>query len=1153
MDVKAIGDAIGNGISGFTALLASGSWIVIATLLLSSAWLLRSSTGKRLTKGLEETMFSNWRLALLGATGIVLSLASGWTTWDGMRNFTNEPLLSMMITFGIQGVMLIVAWLIGESFATGMSQGGAASKAGGIGRSAQAIGGAVFGTMLFIAAIALLFQTTGHADVRQIGATDIAMSKWADRLLIMVVGVSLVALFVLYSAGDLIKPYVQSSRIIIKNAVLWVMFLACMATSVFFSFDSLFTAIFPQSERVRAAELRAQNQVAGIIADIGTTIQTKQAQESEELFRSDGWKVYDRNLGDLARSSQGAERDIEAYFVQQMEARRSGIAQQQERIVSAQSSQAGLNSKKTTLTEEASRLKGERPSIAADLTEKKTELDNRSKSIDEKRVEAMAEDKGVEGTGKAGRGPVYRQRMDELAKMQDYVKIQDDRVRDAQKRLSTVDSRIAQIERELAQTDGDIAKLTGEAQTAEQRIKVAQDSRTGEDLPKVDPARVRLGFETSRTDFRQEPTGERLTRLQQLCTQLHGALSSAPATKDRVRGIDCDPKTAVEAAARLFALHDGQEAFAKQCAGGDKLNQLATADSLFGFARKCLADSGLPSKETDQLRTRINFIELNRDDKAHRFVVTWNAFQDGNRLAYLALAIAIAIDSLVFMSGLFGANAVRSPLSDVPSLKARSAQQLEAFIRSALGDEHERYDNAKLLLQNLRPSADPEYSLTIRLSDLNAIDAERIIPILNAGREIGAVAVQDQADELYLVRGELAQFLATFTEKEVARDADGPKRLSHKSTLSELDKTLRVALLPDVGANAELVLGFMHPIREDRGFMAEIRLQDVEWHDKQQGRHDLRIVRNALNAGATFDRIQRVGDNAAHYYVHGDFYKTLVRIRARLLSTTSQLPTIAGPGSGGGPLHGGSIRDRIARLGSEPPTVQIEDRRPARKSGPALKLGVPGQMPWGPVTAAIAADAEEKARDAEQAYLTYWSELVSALGVNPQLALQRLGKAEASENAMAAWSQLTDLAQKNQTLNDLIEEHKASQEELLRNTYAHLRDHAIGDQALLDALDAADDNVERRLPIFMLFPENGLLDYLIISIERAASFDDGLQADEQKLLDGLRRVRTVLREADLSDPQTWRRIGSALQTVAAEQYAQHGRRAPGTGGKRIIN
>ena len=65
------------------------------------------------------------------------------------------------------------------------------------------------------------------------------------------------------------------------------------------------------------------------------------------------------------------------------------------------------------------------------------------------------------------------------------------------------------------------------------------------------------------------------------------------------------------------------------------------------------------------MAAQMSTIDLNRDDKAHRFVVTWNAFLDGNRLAYLALAIAIAIDSLVFMSGLFGANAVRSPLSDL--------------------------------------------------------------------------------------------------------------------------------------------------------------------------------------------------------------------------------------------------------------------------------------------------------------------------------------------------------------------------------------------------------------------------------------------------------------------------------------------------------
>ena len=58
----------------------------------------------------------HWHLALLMLTAIALSVASGWTTWDGMSNFTDSPWLSFLITFGIQGVMLVTAWLIGRSF-----------------------------------------------------------------------------------------------------------------------------------------------------------------------------------------------------------------------------------------------------------------------------------------------------------------------------------------------------------------------------------------------------------------------------------------------------------------------------------------------------------------------------------------------------------------------------------------------------------------------------------------------------------------------------------------------------------------------------------------------------------------------------------------------------------------------------------------------------------------------------------------------------------------------------------------------------------------------------------------------------------------------------------------------------------------------------
>ena len=274
--------------------------------------------------------------------------------------------------------------------------------------------------------------------------------------------------------GDISTPYVQSLRLIVKNAVLWVMFLASMAASVFFSFDSHFNAIFPAESRKRAAEIRTTNQIGGVVADIGALTQKRQIEEAERLFDTEGWKAYDKQLASLAQAAQGAQAEIEKYFVQQMEERRRAINQQQERIATAQSGQAGLAVKKISLTEELSRLKSERPGLAAEYGQHKSELDAKAKEIDAKRVEGLAEDRGVEGTLKQGKGPVFRQRMAELATLQDQYKIKQERTKDAQKRLDAVESRIAQIERELSTIDGDLAKLKGEAETAEQRIKTGR-------------------------------------------------------------------------------------------------------------------------------------------------------------------------------------------------------------------------------------------------------------------------------------------------------------------------------------------------------------------------------------------------------------------------------------------------------------------------------------------------------------------------------------------------------------------------------------------------------------------------------------------------------------------------------------------------------
>ena len=149
----------------------------------------------------------------------------------------------------------------------------------------------------------------------------------------------------------------------------------------------------------------------------------------------------------------------------------------------------------------------------------------------------MAEDKGVEGSLKEGKGPIYRQRMGELDKMQGAYKIQEGRVKDAKKRLDAADTRVSQIKQELASIDGQLAKCKGEEETALQRIKMAQDNAVGQDAEQhIDPGRVLPAFEKARVEFRQEPTGERLGIVQQRCSQLYNAMYSTEVTKPKVGG-----------------------------------------------------------------------------------------------------------------------------------------------------------------------------------------------------------------------------------------------------------------------------------------------------------------------------------------------------------------------------------------------------------------------------------------------------------------------------------------------------------------------------------------------------------------------------------------------------------------------------------------
>ncbi len=174
----------------------------------------------------------------------------------------------------------------------------------------------------------------------------------------------------------------------------------------------------------------------------------------------------------------------------------------------------------------------------------------------------------------------------------------------------------------------------------------------------------------------------------------------------------------------------------------------------------------MPRVNSAPLAARLSSLDLSRDDKAHGFVVTMNALTDGNRLAYLALAIAMGIDSLILMSALFGAASVRSPLTDLDGVTDLTAEQLEATIDATLLQTAEPARTLSALLQAQRPIAGTNgYTSEIWIDDRSQL-ADEMRAVLTAAASIGAVRPFGDGRTQFQIKTGFSRYIAIAQKKK---------------------------------------------------------------------------------------------------------------------------------------------------------------------------------------------------------------------------------------------------------------------------------------------------------------------------------------------------------------------------------------------------
>ena len=308
--------------------------------------------------------------------------------------------------------------------------------------------------------------------------------------------------------------------------------------------------------------------------------------------------------------------------------------------------------------------------------------------------------------------------------------------------------------------------------------------------------------------------------------------------------------------------------------------------------------------------------------------------------------------------------------------------------------------------------------------------------------------------------------------------------------------------MPQPGQGAEIVLHHMHPMNESEGFSSEIDLALVVNDGEKLP------VRNVLNVGSRAGKVRRNKGESTKYEVHGDVHAALASLRARWhLSGAPVHPQLGYTGMAA-PAFGGNLKAGTVELPPQPRVQVAGPRQP--------QSGNPAPLP-------MSVDEQNRLRG------DYWGHCLAAIGVNAHAATARLDGEGVEQAAAAAWRALDHLARGNRRLGQLLDNHRNAQEDALGQTYSSLKAGTGGDQARIELLDGIDNEVQNLLPALMLFPENGLIGYLIEELERGFEHNPAnFPVAEQALVTLLRQIKWDLDRADLSKAQEWNRITDAI-------------------------
>lgn len=594
---------------------------------------------------LAHAIMRDWRMVGLLFLSIILSVASGYTTWTGMQRFTGDYWLSLMVTTGIQGIMMATAWLIGESFA----------------------------------------RASSNRDPAIIG-------------------------------------YAKGVGAIFSNLPLWVMFLSTMALSVLFSFDALFSSeIFKKGKdlMVASGRVHARKHVENIAGQLKDQVTNKRNDQYGRFLTLSAFKELEQRIGDVGDASIDAMGRLQENANLQRLKLQQQLDEQQKILSDARGVLARLEVEHKAITDQLALDRNLRPGFADRAEKLRKDHEDLSRRAREMLELRDGEDKGtgIRGaSGNAGRGPKWDGYNREHRKLSDAAILVKTSLASADKDVSDIDAKLGAAEKRLKENETRQQALKIESGVADARLKAIDQAlmvsvaASGSTIAKqVDDmkqalAAVKRTPEALSSADPKEPAP--YTRALATCESLVRALETSGVREIEARSkqLSCAPGSVTPVVEEITRININLSSLAKAC-GVDLSTRLSPLDtkSLADEGRRCVEISGLVGDDSAQFQEVLSRLELDHGPDAHPFVVNRNAlFLYKEPLAYLALSIAIAIDGLVFMSGLIGGRARRRRIDDIGTAEQSEDAEIVGQLSTTIYDmDGEEVKNWKTFLSNI--------------------------------------------------------------------------------------------------------------------------------------------------------------------------------------------------------------------------------------------------------------------------------------------------------------------------------------------------------------------------------------------------------------------------------------------------------------------